>query len=163
VNSTVMHTSPFLRHICKIYGPDYVYSKNSASELYRPSDRRLLVPTFADRGCHMVSLTDLYGRILGFLDRNRYFFFQVAPQLYSWGWVDPVTNPLLLIKSNPDLWNCSQKLWPLDLWGGHVYSRFKNKSVRQIQKYNNNKIRKSNSKKSLDVSCMLLKNNNNSY
>jgi CBS-domain-containing membrane protein len=60
----------------------------SASELYRPSDRRLsakLVPTFADRGCHLVSVTDPYGRILGFLDRSRYFFFQVAPQLYSRG------------------------------------------------------------------------------
>jgi hypothetical protein len=32
----------------------------SARELYRPSDRRLsamLVPTFADKGCHMVSVT----------------------------------------------------------------------------------------------------------
>jgi hypothetical protein len=60
----------------------------SASELYRPSDRRLsakLVPTFADRGCHLVSMADPYGRILGFLDRSRYFFFQVAPQLYSRG------------------------------------------------------------------------------
>jgi hypothetical protein len=27
----------------------------------------------ADRGCHMVSVTDPYGRILGFLDRSRYF------------------------------------------------------------------------------------------
>jgi hypothetical protein len=26
--------------------------------------------------------TDLYGRILCFLDLNRYYFFQVAPQLY---------------------------------------------------------------------------------
>jgi hypothetical protein len=26
-----------------------------------------------------------YGRIIGFLDRSRYFFFQVAPQLYSRG------------------------------------------------------------------------------
>jgi hypothetical protein len=37
----------------------------SASELYRPSDRRLSVkwlPTFADRGCHMVSVTDPSGR-----------------------------------------------------------------------------------------------------
>jgi hypothetical protein len=48
----------------------------SASELYRPSDRRLLVkwlPTFADRGCHVVSVTVPYGRILGFLHRSRYF------------------------------------------------------------------------------------------
>jgi hypothetical protein len=44
----------------------------SGSELYRPSDRRLsakLVPTFSDRGCRVVSITDPYGRILGFLDR----------------------------------------------------------------------------------------------
>jgi hypothetical protein len=46
----------------------------SASELYQPSDRRLsakFVPTVADRGCHVVSLTDPYG----FLDRSRYFSF----------------------------------------------------------------------------------------
>jgi hypothetical protein len=74
----------------------------SASELYRPSDRRLsskLVPTFADRGCHVVTVTDPYCRIVGFLDRSCYFFFQVAPQLYSRGWVDPVPDPLLLRKS----------------------------------------------------------------
>jgi hypothetical protein len=54
-----------------------------------------LVPTFADRKCHVVNVTDPYGRILGFLDRSHYFFFQVAPQLYSRGWVDPVPDPLL--------------------------------------------------------------------
>jgi hypothetical protein len=46
----------------------------SASELYRPSDHRLsakLVPTLMDRGCHVVSVTDSYGSILGFLDRTR--------------------------------------------------------------------------------------------
>jgi hypothetical protein len=44
----------------------------AASELYRREDRRLsakLVPAFADKGCHVVSVTDPYGRILGFLDR----------------------------------------------------------------------------------------------
>jgi hypothetical protein len=41
----------------------------SASELYRPSNRRL--STFADRGSHVVSVTDSYGRILGFLDKSR--------------------------------------------------------------------------------------------
>jgi hypothetical protein len=48
----------------------------SASELYRPSDRRLSakwLPTFAYRGCHVVSVTDPYCRILGSLDRSRYF------------------------------------------------------------------------------------------
>jgi hypothetical protein len=34
-------------------------------------------------------------RILSFLDQIRNFFFQVAPQLYSRGWVDPVPDPLL--------------------------------------------------------------------
>jgi hypothetical protein len=41
----------------------------SARELHRPSYRRLsakLVPTFEDRGCHVVSVMDSYGRILGF-------------------------------------------------------------------------------------------------
>jgi hypothetical protein len=69
----------------------------SARELHRPSDRRLsarLVPTFADRGCHVVSVTDHYGRIVGCLDWSRYFFFQAAPlQSCSRGW-----GPLLLRK-----------------------------------------------------------------
>jgi hypothetical protein len=63
----------------------------SARELYRPSDRRLsakLMSMFSDRGCHVVSVTNPYGRNLGFIDRSRYFFFQVVPQLYSRGWVD---------------------------------------------------------------------------
>jgi hypothetical protein len=41
----------------------------SASELYRPSDRCMsakLVPTFADRGCRVVSATDPQGSILVF-------------------------------------------------------------------------------------------------
>jgi hypothetical protein len=48
----------------------------SASELHRPSDHRLSakwLPTFVDRGCHVISVTDPYGRILDFLDRSRYF------------------------------------------------------------------------------------------
>jgi hypothetical protein len=55
-----------------------------ASKLYQLSDRRLLVklvPTYVDRGCHVVSVTDPHGHILRFLDQRRYFFFQVAPQL----------------------------------------------------------------------------------
>jgi hypothetical protein len=74
----------------------------SASKLYGPSDRRLstkLVPTFTDGVCHVVSVTDPYGRNLGFLDRSCHFFFQVAPHLYWRGWVDPVPDPLLLRKS----------------------------------------------------------------
>jgi hypothetical protein len=74
----------------------------SASELKRLSDRHLsanLVPNFADRRCHVVSTTDPYGRILAFLDRGRYFFFEAAPQFDSRPWVDPVPDPLLHRKS----------------------------------------------------------------
>jgi hypothetical protein len=82
----------------------------SASELYRPSDRRLsvkLVPTYSDSGCRVVSATDPHGRILDSLDRSHYLFFQVAPQLYSRGWVDSVPEA-----------TTSQKIWQLDLRGG---------------------------------------------
>jgi hypothetical protein len=73
-----------------------------ASELYLPTYRLLsekLVPTFADRGRNVVTVADPYSRILIFLDRSRYFFLQVASQLYSRGWVDPIPDPLLLRKS----------------------------------------------------------------
>jgi hypothetical protein len=32
-----------------------------------------VIAKFADRGCQVVSVTDPYGRIFGFLDRSRYF------------------------------------------------------------------------------------------
>jgi hypothetical protein len=44
----------------------------SASEQYRPSDRRLsakLVQTFEDSRCRVACVTDPYGSVLGFLDR----------------------------------------------------------------------------------------------
>jgi hypothetical protein len=53
----------------------------SASELYRQSDRRLSTKLVANswiEGCHVVRMT---GRILDFLNRSRYFIFQVAPHL----------------------------------------------------------------------------------
>jgi hypothetical protein len=40
-----------------------------ATAACRRSDCQLVV----DRGCHVVSVTDPYGRILAFLDRSRYF------------------------------------------------------------------------------------------
>jgi hypothetical protein len=47
----------------------------------------------------VLSVTDPYGRVIDFLARSRSFFFQVAPPLYSRGWVDAVQDPLLLRKS----------------------------------------------------------------
>jgi hypothetical protein len=72
---------------------------------------------------HKIGNKKLHGdhrRILGFPDWSHYYFFQVAPQLYSRGWVDPVPDPLLLRKSGSarnrtgGLIICSQELWPLD-------------------------------------------------
>jgi hypothetical protein len=91
----------FHRNVCTLSKNQTPWPE-SASELYRPSDRFLsekLVPTFADRGCHVVRLTDLYGRFLGFIDRSRYLFVQAAPHLCSRGWMDPVPHPPLLRKS----------------------------------------------------------------
>jgi hypothetical protein len=62
------------RHrVILVYGTKTKTKLNSVSELYLPSDRRLsanLVRTFAVRGFHVVSVTDPYGRILGFLHRS---------------------------------------------------------------------------------------------
>jgi hypothetical protein len=52
-----------------------------ATAACRRSDWQL----FADRGCHVVRVTDPYGRILGFLRQEPLLFYQVAPQLYSLG------------------------------------------------------------------------------
>jgi hypothetical protein len=102
-----------------------------ASEIYLPIDRRFstkLVPTSADIGSNVLSAIDPYGSILGFLDRRRYFYFQVAPQLHSRGWVYSVQDSLLFRKSGSsgnrirDLWICSQELWPLDHRGGLLSS-----------------------------------------
>jgi hypothetical protein len=79
---------PIVTFLSQIWAPQYIHLlgfvvftvllkipwSESASELYRPSDRRLSakrLPTCADRECYVVSVTDPYGRILGFLDRSR--------------------------------------------------------------------------------------------
>jgi hypothetical protein len=70
----------------------YIHEKatpwpESMSELYRLSNYHMpmkLVPTSVDRECH-VSLLDTYGHIIRFLDWSFFFFFQVAPHLYSQG------------------------------------------------------------------------------
>jgi hypothetical protein len=94
--------------------------------------RRNLVPTLVDRGMSRGQRggSPTVGN-LSFLDRSRYFFFQIAPHLSSWGWVDLVPDPLLLRKSGSagnwtqDLWICTQELCPLDHRGGHVITKLK--------------------------------------
>jgi hypothetical protein len=87
----VCHTVGFFRPSSQQTNKQTPWSE-SASELHRPSERCLSakwLSTFADRGCHVVSVTDPYGSILAFLDRSRYFSIR-----YSRGWVDPVPDPL---------------------------------------------------------------------
>jgi hypothetical protein len=69
----------------------------SASELYRPSDRRLSakwVPTFADRGVSRGQRDGSLRPYSRFSRQEPVLFYQVAPQLYSRGWVDPIPDPL---------------------------------------------------------------------
>jgi hypothetical protein len=91
------------RHI-NLFNSNLTPWSESASELYRPSDRSFsakCLPTFADKGCHVVSVTDPSGRISQFSRQEPLLFYQVAPQLYSRGWVDPVPDPLLFSFFSP--------------------------------------------------------------
>jgi hypothetical protein len=70
------HTSNYNLDLASVHTNKQTPWPESASELYQPSDRRFSakwLPTFADKGCHVDSVTDPYGRIFGFLDRSRYF------------------------------------------------------------------------------------------
>jgi hypothetical protein len=80
--------------------------KNSMAWVWErnvPAERPRLVgevsAKFANGKCHVVTVTDLYSCILGFVDRRIYLFLQLAPELYSRDWVGPVSDPLLLRKS----------------------------------------------------------------
>jgi hypothetical protein len=82
--------------------------------------RRILVPTFVDRGVSCGQRAGTPTAVsLSFLDRSRYFFFQVS-HLSSRSWMDSIPAPLLFRISGSagnqtrDFWVCSQELWPLD-------------------------------------------------
>jgi uncharacterized protein with WD repeat len=49
---------------------------------------------FADRGCHVASVTDHLWPYSRFSRQEPLLFYKVAPQLYSRGWVDPVPDTL---------------------------------------------------------------------
>jgi hypothetical protein len=74
----------------------------SASELYRPSDRRLSakwLPTCADRRCQVVSVTDPYGRISRFSRQEPLLFYQVAPQFVLTRLSAPRSSPTTFLFS----------------------------------------------------------------
>jgi hypothetical protein len=74
---------PLLDHDRRLPHPYWfiIYEKKISMvwvrERTKPTERPPLVgemiAKFEDRGCHVVSVTDLYSRILGFLDSSRYF------------------------------------------------------------------------------------------
>jgi hypothetical protein len=78
----------------------------SASVLYRPSDRRLSAKWFADKGCHVVRRDGSLRPYSWFSRQEPLLFYQVTPQLYSRGWVEPVPDPLLFSFPPPP-----QKIW----------------------------------------------------
>jgi hypothetical protein len=74
-----------------------------ARELFRPSDRRLsakLVPTLADRGCNVVSVTDHYGRNLGFSRPQPLLFLSSSSSIVLTRLSGPRSRPIN-----------SQKIW----------------------------------------------------
>jgi hypothetical protein len=73
VTTKPQRRSYFLLKKTKLHGlsPRANYT-DRATAACRRSDCQ---PFFADIGCQVVSVTNPYGRILGFLDRSRYFFF----------------------------------------------------------------------------------------
>jgi hypothetical protein len=88
------------------------------NELYRPSDRRLsakLVSTLADKGCHVVSVADPYGRIHRFSRPEPLLFLSSRSSTVLKKLGGPHSRPTTSQKiwsrreSNPDLWICSQE------------------------------------------------------
>jgi hypothetical protein len=89
------------KEVRRKYKKNTLHGFYSVSELYRSSGSRLsakLAPTFADIKSSQSAQQVPTSVNLGFVDRSRYFFVQVAPQLSSRGRVDPVPDPLLLRK-----------------------------------------------------------------
>jgi hypothetical protein len=68
--------------------PDVLKCKVAPTQRYNYTDRPSLVGEVSVNfcGCRVVSAADLYDRILGFLDRSRYFFFQVLNCTHETEW-----------------------------------------------------------------------------
>jgi hypothetical protein len=97
-----------------------------------PTERPLLVGKVSVNfvridGCRVVSVTDPYSRVLGFLYRSRYVFWSsssIVLTRLSGPRSRPTTSQKLWYRRelNPDLSICSQELWPLDHRGGLLSS-----------------------------------------
>jgi hypothetical protein len=95
INFTYMHY--LCEYVCKIKKLNPI---TWVRERTTPTERSPLVGEISANflqleGAAWSAWRTPYGRILGFIDRSSSFFFQLAPQLYSRGWVGPVPDPLL--------------------------------------------------------------------
>jgi hypothetical protein len=91
----------------------------------RPPPQVKLVPTLQVEGVAWSAQRIPTAVNLGFLDRSRYFFFQVDLQLSPRGWVYPIPDPLFFRSAGNrtrNLWICSQEHWPPDHRGGPFFS-----------------------------------------
>jgi hypothetical protein len=102
VLSTLLHVSAYIGHlqvlriqnvkrtaVCNINGSVTITNKNNKLHGLSPranyTDRATAASRRSDcqllriKGCHVVSVTDPYGRILGFLDSSRYFSIKYLP------------------------------------------------------------------------------------
>jgi hypothetical protein len=71
----------------------------------------------------VVSVTDTYGRVLGFLDSSRYFSIKLLLSCTHEAERTPFQTHYFFWycrELNPDFWICSQELWPLDHRGGLI-------------------------------------------
>jgi hypothetical protein len=125
------------RHDRELILPSYNRKNKTSSMAFRmqanytdwviAAVRRILVPTFADRGVSHGQRSGTPTAVnLSFLDRSRYFLFQVAPHLSSRRSVDPFQDQLLPRKPGNAVnrtlyyWDCSQEHWPLGHRGDHL-------------------------------------------
>jgi hypothetical protein len=82
-----------------------------------------------------VNLRDLHGRILRFLDRSPYFFLPSSSSVALTRLSGPRFRTTTSQKtwqsweSNPDLWICSQELWPLYHSGCQSHLPFQTKQT----------------------------------
>jgi hypothetical protein len=93
-----------------------------------PTERPPLVDEvsakFVDRRSHVVSVTDPYGRILGFLDRSRYFFLPSSSSVVLTRLSGPHSRPTNYQKNlvAPGIEPWRLELWPLDHRGGEMWT-----------------------------------------
>jgi hypothetical protein len=91
------------------------------------TDRRILMPTFADRGVSRGQRAGFATAVnLSFLDRSRYFSFKwllIYPHEAEWTPFQPhcYAENLVAQGIEPGIFVCSLELWPLDHRGGLLY------------------------------------------